>query len=256
MKQMPGTTALLVALCVVLTALGALCGAVPGMATDASFYVDDSRLAVARYLGREVGDEGLSAFDEAAVTKYVGLTREEQTAFAAETARQMGQADATFELDILNERERQHMRDVRDLVVLAGRVSSWSFSAVALLIIAASWTGVYVQKRIRTGLLGVVCGLLVLALVAEVFVHAMNTAGFERLFVGMHELLFTNDLWLLNPRTDILIRMMPQPLFEIALAKTLADALFRFAVVLAFLAGLYGVVGGMVRRNITEREQA
>ena len=256
MKQLSKTTVLLIALSVVLAALGTLCGAAYGMATDASFYVDDSRLAVARYLGREVGEDGLSALDEAAITKYVGLTREEQTAFADEIARQMRQTDATFELELLQEHEQQHMRDVRDLIVLADRASGVGLSVAAMLAIAAAWTGVYIEKRKRTGLLGMLLGIGVLALIAGAFVLAMNTTGFERLFYSMHELLFTNRYWLLNPSTDILIRMMPQPLFEMALIKVLADAGVRLAVVLAFLAGLYGVVGGMVRRNLTERENA
>lgn len=43
------------------------------------------------------------------------------------------------------------------------------------------------------------------------------------MFVGMHRMLFINDNWLLNPATDILIRMMPQNLFETALADVLGQ---------------------------------
>ena len=32
---------------------------------------------------------------------------------------------------------------------------------------------------------------------------------FNRLFILFHRIAFTNDLWLLNPRTDLLIRLMP-----------------------------------------------
>ena len=256
MKQLSKTTVLLVALSVMLAALGAFCGAAYGMATDASFYVDDSRLAVARYLGREIGEDGLTELDETAVTKYVGLTREEQTAFADETARQMGQANATFELELLQAHEQQHMRDVRDLILLADGVARASLTFAAILAIAAAWTGANLARRKRTGLLGALCGIGLLALIAGAFVLAMNTAGFERLFYGMHELLFTNRYWLLNPSTDILIRMMPQPLFEMALVRLLADTGIRFAVVLAILAALYAIIGGMIRRNVTEREHA
>ena len=32
-------------------------------------------------------------------------------------------------------------------------------------------------------------------------------------FVLLHKLLFTNDLWLLNPQTDLLIALMPEGMF-------------------------------------------
>ena len=39
-------------------------------------------------------------------------------------------------------------------------------------------------------------------------------ADFGTLFTRFHLLAFTNDLWLLNPETDLMIRMLPQEFFE------------------------------------------
>ena len=36
---------------------------------------------------------------------------------------------------------------------------------------------------------------------------------FDGLFVTFHRIAFTNDGWLLNPRTDLLIRLMPESFF-------------------------------------------
>ncbi|MGO1372277.1 MAG: lipoprotein intramolecular transacylase Lit, partial [Senegalia sp. (in: firmicutes)] len=36
---------------------------------------------------------------------------------------------------------------------------------------------------------------------------------FNKYFTIFHEILFTNDLWLLNPKTDILIQMLPLDFF-------------------------------------------
>ena len=36
---------------------------------------------------------------------------------------------------------------------------------------------------------------------------------FDSAFTFFHHLLFTNDLWLLNPETDLLIRICPQEMF-------------------------------------------
>ena len=38
-------------------------------------------------------------------------------------------------------------------------------------------------------------------------------ADFDGLFVTFHRLAFTNDGWLLDPRTDLLIRLMPVNFF-------------------------------------------
>ena len=38
-------------------------------------------------------------------------------------------------------------------------------------------------------------------------------ADFDGLFVRFHQLSFANHLWLLNPRTDMLIRLMPTSFF-------------------------------------------
>ena len=53
-----------------------------------------------------------------------------------------------------------------------------------------------------------VVGLLLLAALA-----AYIALDFESAFILMHRLLFTNDLWLLDPRTDLLICLMPEPMF-------------------------------------------
>ena len=37
---------------------------------------------------------------------------------------------------------------------------------------------------------------------------------FNRAFILFHHLLFTNDLWLLNPMTDVLIQMFPEVFFS------------------------------------------
>ena len=254
MKKNAAVTVLLIAAAVVLAALGALCGAVVHVAADPNFYARDSRLAVARYMGLEPGEDGLTDEDEAAVTRYVGLTREEQEEFAWRFALNVRLPGATFaDFEILQAHEQQHMRDVRDLIVLSERVARVCTTLAAILAIAAAWTGTGLARRLRTGLLGAVCGIGLLALSAGGFALAMNTAGFERLFVLMHKMLFTNDLWLLNPSTDILIRMMPQPLFEMALLRVIARAGASFGAAALVLAALYGLVGGMIRRNVAQK---
>ena len=83
----------------------------------------------------------------------------------------------------------------------------------------------------------------------------MNAAGFGAMFVGLHRLIFTNSNWLLNPATDILIRMMPQALFETALRDVLGQFALAFALAVLLLAAAYAVVSGMVKRQLTQTEE-
>ena len=110
----------------------------------------------------------------------------------------------------------------------------------------------------------VVCALLcavlkphegALALGAGVFGAMMQSGGFETMFVGMHRMLFINDNWLLNPATDILIRMMPQNLFETALADVLGQFARALVLSILLLAAAYAVVSGMVKRQLTQTEE-
>jgi len=53
-------------------------------------------------------------------------------------------------------------------------------------------------------------GLLTILLIALSFLALTN---FESTFTKFHEIMFTNNLWLLNPATDKLIVMYPENFF-------------------------------------------
>ena len=118
-----------------------------------------------------------------------------------------------------------------------------------------AWVGATMEKRHRPVMIGAVCGALVPAAAAGVVGGMMNAAGFGAVFVGLHRLIFTNSNWLLNPATDILIRMMPQALFETALRDVLGQFALAFALAVLLLAAAYAVVSGMVKRQLTQTEE-
>jgi len=104
--------------------------------------------------------------------------------------------------------EQQHMADVKALFDLCRGVL-----LLTVLILLALGGGAYAlrdqRQRIARGFLGGSLGLL-LALLALVI---WGLTDFNGLFVLFHRLSFTNDLWLLDPRTDLLIRLMPLNFF-------------------------------------------
>ena len=244
MKKLSWITNVLACLMIVLAALGAVCGAVVSKAHSPLFFGSESRTAVMDAMGFSSQEE---------VTAYIGLDWQQQDELAGMLSGQMRLEYAEFEIDLLNEREQQHMRDVRDLVLLAQKVSQVCMTIAAALAVVIAWTGARERRRALPA--GTLIGALLIAAAIGGVYAMMQTQGFEALFVRMHELLFTNDLWLLDPNTDILIRMMPQLLFERAAMDAAVKAIQTFMIVYILLLAIYWIVGNMIRRNLTEREK-
>lgn len=144
-------------------------------------------------------------------------------------------------------RERQHMADVRALYAFGGRLAQGcSVAAVLLLLIA--WQRLRCEKEARARLRTVGKGLLIgagtfCALLAVLVVWAM--IDFESLFLLFHHAAFSNDLWLLDPRTELLIRMMPTALFMRAAG--------RIALLVGTVVAALGFVGGLLMRRQASR---
>ena len=244
MKKLSWITGILICLAVLLAAFGSVCGAVDQMATDEHFYSDMSRAAVAEYL---------SAQDDAKITEYIGLNDAEQRVFAEEmTAFMAGKTE--MQPDILNEKERLHMIDVRGLTRTAGNMSKTYLTIAAVLTVIAAWTGAKLKRRMMPKLIGSLSAIGVIMLLVQGVMNEVSTGGFANLFVQMHETLFTNDLWLMNPAEDILIRMMPQPLFEQALLNGASIALRMLVIVLLMLMAVHFIVENMIRRQLKKGE--
>ncbi|MCI5547320.1 MAG: TIGR01906 family membrane protein [Clostridiales bacterium] len=139
-----------------------------------------------------------------------------------------------------NARELEHMKDVRRLFEIGFAVRRALIALTALLLIAAALTGG------RAGLSAAVSAGLI-ALMAASGALTIKLVGFSRVFIAFHHLAFSNDLWLLDPATDAMIRMLPEEFFAgMALQGTVSAALFAllfFALAAAALAVL-----GKIRR--------
>ncbi|HEV8282257.1 MAG TPA: DUF1461 domain-containing protein [Candidatus Limnocylindrales bacterium] len=105
---------------------------------------------------------------------------------------------------VLEERERAHMRDVRDVFIAFFRVAQ--IAAIVALVIAwrrrrraddrlATW------RAVRAGALGLVATLLIAGVVALV--------AFDALFEVFHRLLFAGGSYDFDPRTERLVQLFP-----------------------------------------------
>lgn len=111
-------------------------------------------------------------------------------------------------IDCFHDYEQQHMADCRALFTLDRAV----MAASALLLIPLGWAA-WALRPVRAwtaaGFLAG-CGTVLLAVLA---LAVWGVADFDSLFVLFHRLSFDNGLWLLNPQTDLLIRLMPTSFF-------------------------------------------
>ena len=109
-----------------------------------------------------------------------------------------------------SEREIAHMEDVRVLFVGAQRLRMLSavVCAVSLLVMYLICRRDMPYVLSRSVLLGT--GLLLLLLGVLAYVLATD---FSDAFVTFHHIFFDNDLWILDPRVDMLINIVPEGFF-------------------------------------------
>jgi len=111
--------------------------------------------------------------------------------------------------EFFNEREIAHMEDVQGLFLaaIAIRRICLILLIAALLLLAVLKADIkrVLPRMISIGTLLFFGFLAVLA--------AIISRDFSRYFVIFHMIFFNNDLWLLDPRTDLLINIVPEPFF-------------------------------------------
>lgn len=112
--------------------------------------------------------------------------------------------------ELFNAREKSHMKDVKDLFGLGMTmrpVLAATLILMAVFLLASSKDSMrkYFLKSCAVAM-GCLAGVWIITAVLA----AIDFAGFWTVF---HKVFFRNDLWILNPSTDFLIRMMPQRFF-------------------------------------------
>lgn len=110
-----------------------------------------------------------------------------------------------------NDREKAHMADVKYLFDMARYVAAVCLIAGAMLLtfaLSAAAPGFRAQDVSGYLLWGILSVVVLLGALAAYF-----AIDFNRAWTHFHQVFFANDLWLLDPKTDVLIMMMPLPFF-------------------------------------------
>ena len=167
-----------------------------------------------------------------------GISEEELVDLDASLADYLGGDASALDGSPFNERELTHMADCFELFVLLRRVLVVTGVAAAALLAGGDLLGS--RSLDRPALFGALAFLGMIALLG-----IWGAADFDSLFTAFHHLLFTNDLWLLDPRTDLLIRICPQSMF-MSMALRIAGKELGFIV----LANIFArVIPALSRRN-------
>ena len=137
-----------------------------------------------------------------------------------------GDEGALDETELFNANEKAHMVDVYNIFAALRVIKNAAFVISVLLLVM-----VYYKRKNYNHLqlrLGIVLGVALFFL-PFVAIGAWAIMDFDAAFIWMHEVLFTNDLWLMDARTDLMIRMLPEAFFMklggIAALKAAAGAL-------------------------------
>ncbi len=135
--------------------------------------------------------------------------------------------------EVFNDKEKEHMADVRKLYLSARDTRNTALIAFALLLCA----GLFFHKKgaVKALLKAYlwVCGLFFVLIGAVALFAAVDFYSF---WTAFHRLFFTNSLWILDPRTDILIMMVPGEFFSDLVARIII--LFASAFIASVIASL------------------
>jgi integral membrane protein (TIGR01906 family) len=143
--------------------------------------------------------------------------------------------DGGQEEPLFNAQETQHMEDVKQLIRFVFRLNEVALAIIlAYISCMVLWTrGKGVRRLARESIIGVAAGFVLIGVVG-----ALALTGFDSTWNRLHRIVFRNDLWQLDPDTDHLIQMFPEPFWKNATYLVGALTLLE-AVVIVVTAATY-----------------
>lgn len=125
--------------------------------------------------------------------------------------------------DFFNNKEIEHLRDVRRLFVIKDVL-------IVISIVFLFISFILKKKEFLDSLK--IGGIITLIFV--VLIGILSLFDFNSVFLKFHEIAFTNDLWLLDPETDNLINLLPQEVFFDIFKRSLLLSLILSLIIVIF----------------------
>ena len=124
-------------------------------------------------------------------------------------------------IKIFNQREIDHMVDVRELMNKLWRLHEIVFLLIIIRLIIS-----FLSER-KEALLNISREIRMSGMLSVIFLVSIGVFSlllFDQFFLQFHEIFFSNDLWRLDPKTDRLIQIYPQKFWFGALFVTASSA--------------------------------
>ncbi|MBH77902.1 MAG: TIGR01906 family membrane protein [Dehalococcoidia bacterium] len=140
------------------------------------------------------------------------------------------------ETSLFTEEETIHMQDVKGLMRTIFRANEVALGFVLVYVAATVlWSGERSGRELAKETIAAVG----ISAAIGVLVGILSLVGFESAWEGLHNIIFTNDFWLLDPSKDRLIQMFPEPFWKeatfIVMGLALAEGLVLFTAAGAYL---------------------
>ena len=112
------------------------------------------------------------------------------------------------EREFFNEKEKRHRVDVQNLFIgaIRMRIGAAAIAAVLIDILCIKKQGLVMLRMMQWGIGLFIGGMAGLA--------ALISTNFTKYFTYFHLIFFDNDDWILNPKTDLLINIVPEGFFR------------------------------------------
>ena len=104
--------------------------------------------------------------------------------------------------------EEAHMADCRNLI----RLDRFAMLISGGVLLVLGCSRIMMRRHADGWYRGILWGLRIMVGIAA-GMAAWAAVDFDGFFIAFHRIAFTNDGWLLNPGTDMLIRLMPEEFF-------------------------------------------
>lgn len=184
------------------------------------------------------------AIDQHDAVRTTGIERPELIRASAEIREYFNNDQKTLNIQVqdngrqvslFNARETAHMEDVKNRFQAVNRAQEFSLLyALTYIAVVVLWSR---EVSTRAMAVSVVVGSVICLAVIGIGV-GIGLAGFEGAWEDFHQLIFSNDFWLLNPAQDHLIQMFP-PAFWESIVFFIGTMIAAEAVFLLILSGIY-----------------
>jgi integral membrane protein (TIGR01906 family) len=138
------------------------------------------------------------------------------------------------EREFFNQKEKDHMVDVMELFRTGFMIRNIAFWLLLFLILFMVYKKYRILYFLARGCREVMSGFLVLV----IFLAVIITVDFTRAFEIFHLIFFNNDLWILDPATDLLINIVPQPFF-VTIAAVIGTAIVFLSLAFVGVSAVY-----------------